>query len=424
MAQYNTITTLDGYFKEIYADKLNNLIPDNDVLKNRIPFSVKDRIGKGYNQPVKVAGAGGITFAASGAGAFSINTPIAGQTQNAVVDGSQILIAEDTDYESVAKAAGNKQAFAQTVGFVVDGMIETATKLLEIEMRYGQKGLGQISAVSGTGTSRTVTLSNATWCSVIWSGCKGWKFNIHNGTTFIGGGTATAADSLYTIDTISIADKQITFTCTTTGGTALDTAVSSGDTLDIYYYDAYGKEMAGLQKIMTTTSGNLFSIDTASYELWVGNSSNVNGAISLEKLFAGLDEPIARGCMSSGFVCLNPKKWRVLMDEMAALRRYDSSYKVKNADYGHTEPLMIHTAAGVAEVIPDIYCKEGDGFFIPRNKFQRIGATDFSFTLPGKPNDKFFFEKPSNAGFELRIYSHQALFTSYPAHTVYFYGIT
>lgn len=53
MAVANTPTTLNGLFKEVYAKKLENLIPDGVKLLTAIPFAQQsDRTGKTYNQPV------------------------------------------------------------------------------------------------------------------------------------------------------------------------------------------------------------------------------------------------------------------------------------------------------------------------------------------------------------------------------------
>jgi len=56
MASANTVETLNGLFKEVYADKIKDLIPDGVKLMNRIPFSSKEQqLGNLYHQPVKIA---------------------------------------------------------------------------------------------------------------------------------------------------------------------------------------------------------------------------------------------------------------------------------------------------------------------------------------------------------------------------------
>ena len=48
-----TVGTLNGFFKETYADKLAELIPDGVKLMNKIPFMSKDKQpGNLYHQPV------------------------------------------------------------------------------------------------------------------------------------------------------------------------------------------------------------------------------------------------------------------------------------------------------------------------------------------------------------------------------------
>ena len=49
----NTVGTLNGFFKESYADKLGELIPDGVVVMNKIKFMSKDKQpGNLYHQPV------------------------------------------------------------------------------------------------------------------------------------------------------------------------------------------------------------------------------------------------------------------------------------------------------------------------------------------------------------------------------------
>lgn len=43
MAVANTLSTLNGLFKEAYADKLKELIPDGVKLLNKIKFLPKDK---------------------------------------------------------------------------------------------------------------------------------------------------------------------------------------------------------------------------------------------------------------------------------------------------------------------------------------------------------------------------------------------
>jgi hypothetical protein len=49
----NTVTTLNGLFKELYASDKKKLVPDGKVLINALKFIERQRQpGAGYNQPV------------------------------------------------------------------------------------------------------------------------------------------------------------------------------------------------------------------------------------------------------------------------------------------------------------------------------------------------------------------------------------
>ena len=49
----NTLETLNGLFKELYADKVQNLIPDGIKLLSRIKFASKNKNpGNQFHQPV------------------------------------------------------------------------------------------------------------------------------------------------------------------------------------------------------------------------------------------------------------------------------------------------------------------------------------------------------------------------------------
>lgn len=80
MAQYNTFAgTLDGLFKEVYADSIKDLIPDGLKLLSKISFSKQDQsLGNLYHQPVILGMEHGVTFASSSDDAFALNTPVAG----------------------------------------------------------------------------------------------------------------------------------------------------------------------------------------------------------------------------------------------------------------------------------------------------------------------------------------------------------
>jgi hypothetical protein len=62
MSQANTLSTLNGLFKESYADKLGELIPDGVKILNKIKFMSKEKQpGNLYHNPVILGMEHGVT---------------------------------------------------------------------------------------------------------------------------------------------------------------------------------------------------------------------------------------------------------------------------------------------------------------------------------------------------------------------------
>ena len=137
----NNITTLNGLFKERYADKMERLVPDGKKLIAKIPFIARDKQpGNAYNQPVVLGLEHGVTFANSDEGAFELNAPVAGQIKNAVVSGYQLVLRSVMSYQAAARSMGpGERAFEDATKFLVGNMMDSVSKKLEIEILYGDR---------------------------------------------------------------------------------------------------------------------------------------------------------------------------------------------------------------------------------------------------------------------------------------------
>jgi hypothetical protein len=189
----------------------------------------------------------------------------------------------------------------------------------------------------------------------------------------------------------------------------------AGDVL--YHKGAFGKEFAGVHKILSNT-GTLFGIDAAAFTMWKG-STFAPGSTSVLS-FAILQQAIAKGVEkgldSDVAVIVNPGHWDDLLTEQAALRSYDSSYKADSTENG-SKTIKFHSQNGMVEVIPSIYCKEGYAIVMCMEDWVRIGSSDITFKRPGA-SDSFFRELEDHAGFEMRCYTDQALFCSKPGRSI------
>ena len=177
----NTVGNLNGLFKEVYADKLKELIPDGVKLLNMIKFMSKDKQpGNLYHQPVVLGLEHGITFASSEDDAFALLPAIAGAIKDAQVRGSPAVLRSILGYTAASRAAqGGAQAFMDATKFVVGNMLRSMVKKIEIEMLYGQVGYATAAAFNGT----SMTIDTAEWAPGIWAGSENMPIEVRNTAT-------------------------------------------------------------------------------------------------------------------------------------------------------------------------------------------------------------------------------------------------
>lgn len=428
MAAMETTTTLNGLYKEVYASKIKDLIPESDVLLKMDNFVSKDqREGNLYHQPVLLSLPSGATW---GLGQVTLNTAIASQMGDAQVAGSAITHRDLLSYDAAAKAAkGGKQSFAEATGLVVKNLVKATSKFLELDLLYGgATGIGVSvtdSSVNIGATSTTLTLRLSSWAPAIFAGMEGAQ------VVFYREGTATlvssGADSIFTIVSQNVTPASSTVggtlvvSGTATGISALDTATASYK-LAIYWNSSYGNQMSGLKKILKNT-GSLFNIDAGTYSLWGANSFDCGSTqLTFGKLQNAVALAVNRGLDSKVKVLVSPSTFANLVDEQAGARRYDSSYGSDKASNG-VKKLEFFSANGLMEIVPHIFMHQGIAMILPEEEILRMGPVDgVTDTLPGMPGE-FFVQSQTYAAFEVRNYANEAIFIEAPAHCVYISGI-
>lgn len=404
MAGENTVTTLNGLFKEVYADKLENLIPEGTKFMQKVPFSArKKELGSLYHQPVVLGLEHGITYAGPTDDAFALDDAINGVIKDATVQGSQMMLRSRLGIAAASRAAGaGAKAFENATKFLVRNMLRSMARRLEVGMFYGGVGIGEVASVSGT----DIVIATAEWAPGIWAGSEQMKIDIFDttGTTLRGTAQVTAVD---------MTTRTITVDAVPTGTVATDI---------MFYKSAKGNEAVGIHFILTNT-GTLFGINASSYTLWKGNESAIGGnPLSFGAVQDGIALGVEKGLDSAVTVYVNPRTWTDLLTEQAALRQYDSSYKVSVSEAGHEE-ITFYGQNGKVEIVPSIFVKEGYAYLLCMEEMLRIGSTDITFNRPDQ-DGTFFRELENAAGYELRSYSDQALFVYAPGKNTLISGIT
>ena len=409
MADYsgaNSLSSLNGLFKERYADKMQRLIPDGKKLLKEIPFLPKDRQpGNLYHQPVVLGMEHGVTFADDAEGAFALNPPVAGQIKDASVRGYQLVLRSVMPYGMASRAMGpGERAFEDATKFLVGNMLDSITKKLEIEILYGQMGYGVVTNNETAASDVVIELTASEFAPGIWAGAENMPLDVVRSNALV---PALSGVNAITVKSVDLTAR--TITCD------LPANLVAGDVL--YHKGAFGKEFAGIHKILTNT-GTLFGISAATYALWKGSSfaPSTTSVLSFAIVQQAISKGVEKGLDSDVIVMVNPGHWDDLLTEQAALRMYDSSYKSNEAETG-SSMIKFHSQNGLVKIVPSIYIKEGYAYILATEDWVRVGSTDVTFKRPGQ-GDNFFRELEDHAGYELRCYTDQALFCSKPGRSV------
>lgn len=414
MAEANTLSTMNGLFKEVYSNKIEDLIPASVKFTPMVPFvSAEKQLGNQYHQPVILANEHGLTFASSG-DAFSLEDAVAGQIKDATVTGYEMVLRGRLSYAAASRAANGRNAFVDSTAQLVKNLRRSIARSLEIELLYGQASWGKVGAVSTT--TNTITVETAEWAPGIWAGSVGMKIQAYDALTggtvqnTAGGATVGGANAMV-ISSVDITARTLTVDDVTN--------VQVGDFL--YHAGSYAKEMAGVHTILSNTS-TLFGINAATYDLWqAGTYSAASAALSFNKVASAVDQAVNKGL--DGDVCLmiSNRTWTDLLQDQSALRSLDSSFSTDGNKEG-AKSITFYSQNGMIEVVPSIFVKEGYGYIINKDEWVRPGSTDVTFNRPGQ-SDSFFMDLENAAGYELRSYTDQALFCHAPGHQVLLNGI-
>ena len=403
---------LNALFKEVYADKLERLVPDNVRLQTDIKFSEADSTGDMFVQPVMLTEEQGFTHNKDNKLAFRINDAIPADYEDAFVDGVSLVLKSQISYQQAAKAAkGGAKSFVNGTAQMMEALRKSVAKRLEILILYGEsnQGLARVktAVASASATSQTLALKDAEWADGIWAGAKGVELDIYTGTT---------KNQTVTVTAVNLATKTLTVQ------SEVPATVAVNDVL--VYKGSQGTTFLGLDAIMSDNSDTIFNIDRGVYELWRSNVSAVGGKLTVKSILNAAALAVGRGLSGDVNLYVNHKTYESLNESIHADKRsIDSSYNMSKQNLAN-KMVCVTYQSGTITVVPSIFVKESEAYMLPPKVCKRIGAQDVSFRTPGFDKDHIFHRMEQNLGFAVRCFTHQALFVEYPAHCVKLTGIT
>ncbi len=399
-----TKSGLDGLFKDVYGDSLENLRPDFSILTQKIGFKEAKKTGRDYVEAVQLTHEHSVTY---GAGLQTLSDIIVAQVDDAKIRGSAMTLRTAFSYEAAANMVSDKGAFIDATKFRFQNLMESASQRLELQMLYGSSELGVVASV--VDGSDTVTISAASWGPGIWSGMEGAPISIYS-----------AAGALR-VHTAVVGVDAATKTLSVTAATDLSAVIATDR---IVFKGALGNEMTGLRSILSTGlvggGTSLYGISAANYGLWKGNSAAVGGVnLTLRKIYDGLVPAIGKGLMEDVVCLVSPATFATLANDEAALRRYVA--KTGKGDRG-VDKIDFLGASGNVEIVVHPMMRESEAYAFPIKRASRIGASDLTFQTPGYKGE-MFQQLADQTGFETRLYTEQSIFLPCPAKTTIFTGI-
>ena len=411
MATDNTKTSLDTAFSYVQEKKLKYLNSNSAIVQRLAPMKDADIVGRKFLLPVALTFELGVTY--GDGSVYAMNASIAAVYEEIDVDPTPVSLRTRVSLSAANRwKAGSEKSVINNVAIRAGQMKKSLEKFAEISILHGRTGIGVVSAVSDSSGTNTVTISDATWAPGIWAGMTGASLDAFDANNT----TQQNSNALYTLGAVNFTNKTVVIV-----GHTSDTADLAPT--DIFYFlGANGSEMYGL-KYQLDTSGSVFGINSATYDLWKANELNVGGALTMAKILEGQAAAVGKGGLDED-VCLlvSPKTYESLNDDLAALREFDSSYKTEKGESGHNG-ICYHGQAGKIEIISHPYMMEGDAFSFPKAQLRRVGASDIDFM---KDEDGGYFRSldiTGFAGYQASGYFEFQVVLTEPAKCVLYSGI-
>lgn len=408
-----TESTYDGYAKEIYG-QLEGALPRSALLQQKIPFKEMDRLGDSYHFPVLLSREHGFTFAggSNAKAAFTLNNPEVAVSKDATLSGTCMMGRTAIAYSAISRLGGGKASFQTASEASVMGLKEAAHFYLELMMLYGNRAIAKIASggVSGTGTSRTLTIDRDYWSPGMWAQLVNGY--VDNYDTEALGTKANASTIQVTAVNVDPATRTVTVTGSSTDMSAITASTFlcprgwKSDTFD------------GINNIFTNT-GSLFGIDAATYPLWLTTGKGFgSAAATMGKVQGALAVPVGQGLTEDIEYLCNVFTWADLNANEAALRRFAEDTKTK-VSVG-TQAIEYWGPNGAARIQSHQLVQTSKMFGLVPKHWKRVGSSDITYNLQKHIGmDRFVLELANAAGVEFRIWMDQALICSRPAQQSY-----
>jgi hypothetical protein len=410
----NEVATLNGLYKDRYASEVTKLVPDHVKLYNAVKYDSSKKIGDAYVEPVILSLESGFTYGGEDGSLFDLEDAKEFKMKKASVKARELVLRSAISIAALNRSASGEQSIEKAMDLMVGNMLKSIYHRLEVQMFYGQSGLGIVDGVPAATTQGSpVSILSAEWAAGVWNGTTGAKVEIFDATL-------ATKRGVYEIQGYSLKDKSVSLNEIGGAGDLTDIA----DTDVIFFKGACVagapatlNEFIGVHAISEETV-SLFGVANANEPLFQGSIVDVGTlatpvVLSQAKIEEGIASMVEKGLMEEEVsVYVNPKQWDDLLNEQDSKRVIDSSYSSAKHQSGARE-IEFFGQNGTIKIKASTFVKQGYAYIICEKDLKRIGSTEVTFKRPD--GEEFFKLLEGKHGVEMRCMTDQALFTSRPA---------
>jgi len=436
-----TLAATSGNQKVLYGKTLVQVLPDAAILQKRFPLDSSGDyplVGDYFSALTGLQLPFGFSFLGAGTEATATNTTlnqsVAGQTKPAQVYANTTVLTDQLSYQILDRAAkSGSQAVMSALSYTGKQMAISMRNMLELELLHGREGLG---ASAGAISTLTVTFDGATTSPGILSSLIGARVQWFQ-SNLTSARTAFSTSNYLTVSAVNVADPAsptLTMVETGTSGYASITtgdvmfiggsrgvSVASSDTAVPHY------EQIGLGLQFSATTGTQFGIDKAAYVGWVANQNSSVGAFSPAVLMNAAASILGRGGELGKYLAVvSTDQWSVLNASLATNEQFIGS----NGQAGSvskktgTDDIVVKHAGIEIEVVPHPFQKRGKFYLFAEANLHRIGSTDLTFQVPGKPDTEYHYPVQGSALIERQCRADWQMFYEKPPSAYVGSGVT
>lgn len=424
MAGEQDLSSLNGLFKDQFAEEVNELIPDHAILQRDGDnglikwVEASKQLGELYSVPTLLRSNQGVTYLGEGGSVQALKTPKNAVMKEAQVKGSEMNVRGQIAYKVLSSASEKgPKAFKKASAWLVDDLAFVMHTRIEIAALYGQTGIGTVESATdvSAGVSADIVITEATFAPGMWILLEGATLDAWTGTTKNNGSGAV------TVTTVTTSSRTLRVGYSGT----LASEIAAGDVLFFEGARTAGStynEFVGLYKQLTDASSTLFNLDRSAYALIQGNTAASTGVITKAKVVDFAMKLLDKGAMGRLTCLVSSKAWGVLNVEDMALRRFDGSYSKEKSRSGSKE-IVYETNHAEIRVIAHPFVKQGEAFLFNSDDVIWVGSSKPTFQVPGFDKEFFRFVDGYNAC-ELQNYADLAIYALKPAQGGVMTGIT